>query len=84
MHERRVSLELMDAAKDHSAGVGYDHAFGARPLKRAIGRELETPRAKKILAGEVPEFSSTTDDFVEVGLEFAPKMIELKFKKARA
>jgi ATP-dependent Clp protease ATP-binding subunit ClpB len=39
LHERRVSLELSDAAKDHLASVGYDPAFGARPLKRAIGRE---------------------------------------------
>ena len=74
MHERRVSLELMDAAKDHSASVGYDPAFGARPLKRAIGRELETPSAKKILAGEVPESSSSMEDFVEVGLELGTKL----------
>jgi ATP-dependent Clp protease ATP-binding subunit ClpB len=74
LHERRVSLELTDAAKDHLASVGYDPAFGARPLKRAIGRELETPLAKKILAGEVPESSSINVDFVEGRLEFGTKL----------
>jgi ATP-dependent Clp protease ATP-binding subunit ClpB len=74
LHERRVSLELTDAAKDHLASVGYDPAFGARPLKRAIGRELETPLAKKILAGEVPELSIINVDFVEGRLEFANKL----------
>jgi len=34
---------------------GYDPVFGARPLKRVIQRELETPLAKKILAGEVQD-----------------------------
>jgi ATP-dependent Clp protease ATP-binding subunit ClpB len=74
LHERRVSLELTDAAKDHLASVGYDPAFGARPLKRAIGRELETPLAKKILAGEVPESSIINVDFVEGRLEFSSKL----------
>jgi ATP-dependent Clp protease ATP-binding subunit ClpB len=63
--ERRVTLELTNAAKDHLAGVGYDPAYGARPLKRAIGRELETPLAKKILAGEVQDNSSLSIDFVD-------------------
>ena len=74
LHERRVSLELTDAAKDHLASVGYDPAFGARPLKRAIGRELETPLAKKILAGEVPESSIINVDFLEGRLEFGLKL----------
>jgi ATP-dependent Clp protease ATP-binding subunit ClpB len=38
-------------ALDWLAGVGYDPVYGARPLKRAIQRELETPIAKGILAG---------------------------------
>jgi ATP-dependent Clp protease ATP-binding subunit ClpB len=74
LHERRVSLELSDAAKDHLASIGYDPAFGARPLKRAIGRELETPLAKKILAGEVPESSVIHVDFVEGRLEFGLRL----------
>ncbi|WP_019585585.1 ATP-dependent chaperone ClpB [Deinococcus apachensis] len=61
--ERRVTLHLTEAAKDHLAQVGYDPAFGARPLKRAIAREIETPLAREILVGRVPEGSSLTVDY---------------------
>jgi ATP-dependent Clp protease ATP-binding subunit ClpB len=73
--ERRVSLELTDAAKDHLAGVGYDPAYGARPLKRAIGRELETPLAKKILAGEVQDNSSLSIDFIDGHWNFGSRSV---------
>ena len=49
--ERKLGLELHADALDWLAGVGYDPVYGARPLKRAIQRELETPIAKGILAG---------------------------------
>jgi ATP-dependent Clp protease ATP-binding subunit ClpB len=51
--ERRIEIELTDAAKTHLVVVGYDPTYGARPLKRAIQREVETPLARKILSGEV-------------------------------
>jgi ATP-dependent Clp protease ATP-binding subunit ClpB len=44
---------LSDPAKTHLVRAGYDPAYGARPLKRAIQREIETPLARRILAGEV-------------------------------
>jgi ATP-dependent Clp protease ATP-binding subunit ClpB len=72
--ERRVTLELTDEAKDHLASVGYDPAFGARPLKRAIGRELETPIAKKILGGDVPDNSSITVDFHDGHFQFGSRL----------
>ncbi len=50
--DRKMSLKLSDSALDFLAEVGYDPVFGARPLKRAIQRELETPIAKAILRGE--------------------------------
>jgi ATP-dependent Clp protease ATP-binding subunit ClpB len=53
--ERRIGLELTERAKQHLADKGYDPAFGARPLKRAIQRELETPLSKQILQGTVRE-----------------------------
>jgi ATP-dependent Clp protease ATP-binding subunit ClpB len=46
---------LTDAARDHLAQVGYDPTYGARPLKRAIQRELETELARKIVSGEIRE-----------------------------
>jgi len=52
LRDRKISLHLADAALDFLADVGYDPVYGARPLKRAIQRELETQIAKSILRGE--------------------------------
>ena len=49
--DRKLGLEISDTAADWLANAGYDPVYGARPLKRAIQRELETPIAKSILAG---------------------------------
>ena len=51
--ERKISLELTDAAKEFVLNEGYDPNFGARPLKRAIQRAIQDPLALKILDGEV-------------------------------
>ena len=51
--ERRIELELTPEAKTHLVKAGYDPVYGARPLKRAIQKEVETPLGRKILAGEV-------------------------------
>jgi ATP-dependent Clp protease ATP-binding subunit ClpB len=51
--ERRIELLLTDAARERLVKVGYDPAFGARPLKRAIQKEIETPLARKLVAGEI-------------------------------
>ena len=55
LEQRKLDLSLSEEAADWLASVGYDPVFGARPLKRAIQRELETPIAKAILAGRVVE-----------------------------
>ncbi len=52
LEEKKLGLDLSTAALDWLATVGYDPVYGARPLKRAIQRELETPIAKGILAGQ--------------------------------
>jgi ATP-dependent Clp protease ATP-binding subunit ClpB len=51
--ERRIELELTDEAREHIIRVGYDPAFGARPLKRAIQKELETRLARQLVGGEI-------------------------------
>jgi ATP-dependent Clp protease ATP-binding subunit ClpB len=51
--ERKISLELSDAAKDLLFSEGFDPNFGARPLKRAIQKLVQDPLALKILDGEV-------------------------------
>jgi ATP-dependent Clp protease ATP-binding subunit ClpB len=53
--ERKMSLKLSDQALDFLADVGFDPVYGARPLKRAIQRELETQIAKSILRSEFGE-----------------------------
>ncbi len=50
--EQKLSLKISDAALDYLAELGYDPVYGARPLKRAISRYLETAIAKSILRGE--------------------------------
>jgi ATP-dependent Clp protease ATP-binding subunit ClpA len=55
---------LTDSAKTHLVKAGYDPVYGARPLKRAIQRELETALGKKILGGEIKD-----GDTVEVGFD---------------
>ena len=53
--ERKLSLELTDAAKDVLAEAGWDPTYGARPLKRALQRLVENPLAQRLLEGEFAE-----------------------------
>jgi len=62
--DRRIGLEIADEAKAHLVHVGYEPAYGARPLKRAVQREVETPLGRKILAGEVRD-----GDLVRIGFD---------------
>jgi len=52
LEERRLSLELTDAAREAIADAGYDPVYGARPLKRALQRMVQDPLATKLLRGE--------------------------------
>ena len=61
--EQKMSLKLSESAVDFLAEIGYDPVYGARPLKRAIQRYLETAIAKSILRGE---FKSGDTIFVDV------------------
>ena len=63
--ERRITLVLDDAAKRHLVKVGYDPHYGARPLKRTIQKELETPLGRKILAGEINDGETVNVGFDE-------------------
>ena len=53
LKDRNITIELSDAARKYLAESGYDPVYGARPLKRAISREIETPLARAIVAGEI-------------------------------
>ena len=61
--ERRIELELTPDARQHVVSVGYDPIYGARPLKRAIQREIENPLARKLVAGEIHDGAKVRLDY---------------------
>jgi len=63
--DRYISLELTSSAKKELARMGYNPSYGARPLKRVIQRQLETPLAKRMLRGEVRSGDRVIVDFKE-------------------
>jgi ATP-dependent Clp protease ATP-binding subunit ClpB len=73
--ERRIELELAEAAKETLADAGWDPAFGARPLKRAIQRLLENPLALRLLEGDFAD-----GDTIRVDAEDG----EIRFEKVGA
>jgi ATP-dependent Clp protease ATP-binding subunit ClpB len=62
LKDRKIVLDLTDAAKRWLGRVGYDPVYGARPLKRAVQRYLQDPLADMILRGEVPDGSTVRID----------------------
>ena len=58
LSEQEIGFEIDDAGVDALAKEGYDPAYGARPVKRAIQRSLETPVARAIIAGKFPPGST--------------------------
>ena len=73
LEERKLGLVLSEEALDWLAQAGYDPVYGARPLKRAIQRELETPIAKAILAGQFLAGSAVAVSLQEGRLHFQPQ-----------
>ena len=63
LEEKNIELELTESARKHLVEVGYDPSFGARPLKRTITKEVETPLARQILEGKIKDGSKVTVDF---------------------
>jgi ATP-dependent Clp protease ATP-binding subunit ClpB len=70
--ERRLSLELTDAAKEVLAEAGWDPTYGARPLKRALQRLVENPLAQRLLAGEFADGDTIRVDAENGELVFEP------------
>jgi len=69
--DRGLKLEISPAARGWLADVGYDPEFGARPLKRAIQREVQDPLALKILSGDFSEGDTIKIDVSDAGLSFS-------------
>ena len=70
LSDRGISIELTERAKEWIAEKGFDPAFGARPLRRTVQRYVETPLARKVLAGEIGDGGRLTVDAVEGELVF--------------
>lgn len=68
--EQKISLLLTPAAQDHLALAGFDPVYGARPLKRAIQREIENPIATKLLENAFVAGDTIVVDCVGDGLTF--------------
>ena len=66
--DRRITIEVSDAAKTFLADQGYDPVYGARPLKRYLQRELETRIGRKLIAGDVADGSAVHVDLVDGAL----------------
>jgi len=71
--DQKIRLEITAAAQNYIAEVGYDPTYGARPLKRAIQRELQNPIATKILENAFMEGDTILIDAIEDGLQFLKK-----------
>ncbi|GAB4098355.1 ATP-dependent chaperone ClpB [Sinomonas halotolerans] len=69
LHERRLTLEVTDAARAWLAMSGYDAAYGARPLRRLVQREIGDRLAKEILAGEVSDGDTVLVDVADVDVD---------------
>jgi ATP-dependent Clp protease ATP-binding subunit ClpB len=68
LDERKIKIELTDAARTWLGRVGYDPVYGARPLKRAVQKYLQDPLADLILSGEVHDGSKVKVDEGDGGL----------------
>jgi ATP-dependent Clp protease ATP-binding subunit ClpB len=75
LKEQKITIELSPAAQERIVTVGYDPAYGARPLKRAIQRELQNPIATKILDNTFTEGDKIIVDCVDNSLTFGKETI---------
>jgi ATP-dependent Clp protease ATP-binding subunit ClpC len=65
LEDRDMTIKVGQAAKDRLIEIGFDPALGARPLRRAVQREIEDKLSEKIMHGELKNASDVTVDFVE-------------------
>lgn len=76
LEERKIYIELTDKAKNFISQKGYDSAFGARPLKRALQTYLINPLSSKLISGEFKE-----GDRIKIDAPKAKSPEKLEFKK---
>ncbi|MEO0691197.1 MAG: AAA family ATPase, partial [Pseudomonadota bacterium] len=73
LNDRKITLDLSDAALRWLGRVGYDPVYGARPLKRAVQRYLQDPLAERLIEGKIPDGSTLKidegDGELQIGIE---------------
>ncbi|OYU34618.1 ATP-dependent chaperone ClpB [Novosphingobium sp. PASSN1] len=70
LKDRKIVIDLTEAAKRWLGRVGYDPVYGARPLKRAVQRYVQDPLAERLLAGEIPDGAAVRIDEGDGALTF--------------
>jgi ATP-dependent Clp protease ATP-binding subunit ClpC len=76
LEDRDMTIEISQAAKARLIELGYDPALGARPLRRAVQREIEDQLSELMIAGKLPTASHVSVDFVEGAFTFDSKVRE--------
>ena len=76
LEDRDMTLEVLPAAKDRLIDIGFDPALGARPLRRAVQREVEDKLSEKILHGELKNSTHVVVDFVNGEFVFDSRSTE--------
>lgn len=74
--ERRISLSVTPAALQHLGERGYDPVFGARPLKRLIQQEIETPMARQLVKGELRDGDMATVELKDQHIVIVPTVAD--------
>jgi len=73
--EKNVDIRLSDSAKEHLVEIGYDPVYGARPLKRALQKEILNPLVMKLLDGTFKEGDAVEVDFEDGRVVFRKKAL---------
>ena len=73
LEERKLKLDLTDAARTFMADAGYDPVYGARPLKRYVQQAVETPLARELVSGKIRDGQHVTVDVQNDALVFNAK-----------
>jgi ATP-dependent Clp protease ATP-binding subunit ClpB len=74
LKDRDIALTLTEKGKEWLANEGYDPAYGARPLKRVIQREVQDRLAEAILSGDVQDGQTVLVDAGDAGLLLVPEL----------
>ncbi|MGV0024780.1 ATP-dependent chaperone ClpB [Phormidesmis priestleyi] len=75
LSDQKIALEITEPARNYIADAGYDPTYGARPLKRAIQRQIQNPIATKLLENSFIEGDTIVIDFVDTALTFTKKAV---------